>query len=499
MKEKTQFQLITKIKQLRCAGLLVILFVLLTSNSFGQSITWQRTYLQSNFTSGYCIKQTSDGNYITCGSRFNSGGFIAKLNSFGDTLWIKYYPVSEMYSIVEANDGNYVAIGISTPLFIVKVTPNGNTVWMQSIPEAGYDIYPYHINKTNDNCFVVAGKAETGFPSTGSGYFIKIDNNGNKIWSKIYGPESGRKSFVHVKQLSDNNYILTGGINPVNTSQIYLVKTNTFGDTLWTKSYGDTNIYENGNSVYQLWDNGFIIIGISNTQYPRKLFTLRTDSIGNLIWYNTYGEMNSNYGLFLGDGSVKIEYNNTYIITGYKLNYPAIDTLRAFLLNVDSLGNKIWEKTFFSDTIEARGWSVDVCSDSGFVISGQAYPKVVTERTGSPSLLYVIKTNKLGETNPIGINPNFNQLPINFRIYPSYPNPFNPITNIKYDIPESSIVTIKIYNSLGQNLKTLVNKLHLPGSYSVTFDGSNYPSGIYFIDFTNNLNYKKSIRCILIK
>ncbi len=97
-------------------GILTLFLFYFTMNAFSlaQSITWERSYLGSRFSAGYSIKQTSDGNYITCGSRFDFGGFIAKLNSFGDTLWVKYYPVSQMFSVVEANDGNYVAIGIST-------------------------------------------------------------------------------------------------------------------------------------------------------------------------------------------------------------------------------------------------------------------------------------------------------------------------------------------------------------------------------------------------
>lgn len=62
----------------------------------------------------------------------------------------------------------------------------------------------------------------------------------------------------------------------------------------------------------------------------------------------------------------------------------------------------------------------------------------------------------------------------------NYPNPFNPITNIKYQIPKTGLVTLKIYDMLGREIKTLVNEVKNPGSYMVSFNGSEFASGVYF-------------------
>ena len=67
-----------------------------------------------------------------------------------------------------------------------------------------------------------------------------------------------------------------------------------------------------------------------------------------------------------------------------------------------------------------------------------------------------------------------------YSLFQNYPNPFNPVTNIKYQIPKAGLVLIDIYNILGQEVKTLVNKYQLEGKYSVKFDASDLPSGIYF-------------------
>jgi hypothetical protein len=73
-----------------------------------------------------------------------------------------------------------------------------------------------------------------------------------------------------------------------------------------------------------------------------------------------------------------------------------------------------------------------------------------------------------------------NQIPSVYGVEQNYPNPFNPVTSISYQIPVESHVILKIYNSLGQEVKTLVNEKKDIGYYSVEWDASNITSGIYF-------------------
>lgn len=71
-------------------------------------------------------------------------------------------------------------------------------------------------------------------------------------------------------------------------------------------------------------------------------------------------------------------------------------------------------------------------------------------------------------------------IPNEFKLEQNYPNPFNPTTSIKYSIPKASMVSIKVYNSLGQLASTLVNKMEYPGIYEKVWDGTKYASGAYF-------------------
>ncbi len=71
-------------------------------------------------------------------------------------------------------------------------------------------------------------------------------------------------------------------------------------------------------------------------------------------------------------------------------------------------------------------------------------------------------------------------VPVAFALEQNYPNPFNPTTVIKYSVPESNLVNLKIYDVLGRVVTTLVNETKSSGNYSITFDAANLPSGIYF-------------------
>jgi serine protease AprX len=81
---------------------------------------------------------------------------------------------------------------------------------------------------------------------------------------------------------------------------------------------------------------------------------------------------------------------------------------------------------------------------------------------------------------PIGITSNSNEIPSAFKLYNNYPNPFNPNTKIKFDIPKSTFVKLIVYDVLGREVETLVNTDLKAASYEVDFYASKYASGIYF-------------------
>lgn len=85
------------------------------------------------------------------------------------------------------------------------------------------------------------------------------------------------------------------------------------------------------------------------------------------------------------------------------------------------------------------------------------------------------------DTTDVTVSVNITEgLPQSFKLYNNYPNPFNPSTQIQYSIPRNGHVLLKIYNLLGQEVATLFEGTQNSGTYTATFDGSKFSSGVYF-------------------
>ncbi|HJY64176.1 MAG TPA: T9SS type A sorting domain-containing protein, partial [Ignavibacteria bacterium] len=103
----------------------------------------------------------------------------------------------------------------------------------------------------------------------------------------------------------------------------------------------------------------------------------------------------------------------------------------------------------------------------------------------------------------IGIQQISLQVPAKFSLEQNYPNPFNPVTNIKFSLPRSGFVTINVYNSIGEEVSTLVNQDMTVGTYKADFDAMNLSSGVYFYRITvkgsQGLEWTESKKMMLVK
>jgi len=95
------------------------------------------------------------------------------------------------------------------------------------------------------------------------------------------------------------------------------------------------------------------------------------------------------------------------------------------------------------------------------------------------------------------------EIPSNYQLFQNYPNPFNPETEIQFQIPDESYVTLKIYNTIGQNIVTLADRSYPASTYSVNWDGrdqfgNDVPSGIYFYQISTD-NFKQIKKMTLMR
>jgi hypothetical protein len=153
--------------------------------------------------------------------------------------------------------------------------------------------------------------------------------------------------------------------------------------------------------------------------------------------------------------------------------------------DIDGGNNATWTKT-----------------DSGFVFKGDfSHDTTITDANSEEKKHFeehVVATvtpySKLTSVN----SPVVNTIPQEYKLLQNYPNPFNPSTIISYSIPKSSFVSLKIFNTLGQEVESLVNKEQQPGNYKVKLVGSRLSSGVYFYRIVAG-NFVQTKKLILLK
>ncbi|MEO8513340.1 MAG: YCF48-related protein [Ignavibacteria bacterium] len=178
--------------------------------------------------------------------------------------------------------------------------------------------------------------------------------------------------------------------------------------------------------------------------------------------------------------TLTLDWNDVFGSTGYKL-----------IISTDSLFNT----TVLDTTITTSAFTVPPGRLSG---STQYYWRVRAFNVGGfgPwSLTWRFSTML------IGIEPVSEIIPDRFMLYNNYPNPFNPFTNIDFDIPANNTsgnVNLTVYDITGKEIVVLVNSMLRPGKYSVSWNASNYSSGLYFYRITAG-NFTSIRKMVLVK
>ena len=147
------------------------------------------------------------------------------------------------------------------------------------------------------------------------------------------------------------------------------------------------------------------------------------------------------------------------------------------------------------DTVNSGSTYLD--NEMGFGIN-HSWTLQIQPPTTPTQLNFIFGTQDSVATLPTGIKQVDNNLPKSFSLSQNYPNPFNPTTIIKYSVPKAQVVTIKVYNMLGQEVATLLNSQQNPGNYEINFNANRLASGIYFYSL-NTANFSSTKKMILLK
>jgi hypothetical protein len=302
--------------------------------------------------------------------------WLIKTNSNGDEEWNKTFGGTEIdvgNSVQQTSDNGYIITGLTKSYgdgdydaWLIKTDSNGVEVWNKTFGGLYYD-YGLSVQQTSDNSYIITGTTDSYGAGKADVWLIKTDSNGDEIWNKTFGG-TDYDSGYSVQQTSDNSYIITGTTDSYGAgfSDVWLIKTDSNGDEIWNKTFGGLNS-DDGSCVQLTSDNGFIITGNTYSYGPGywDVWLIKTDSNGDEIWNKTFGGTEDDEEGY----SVQQTSDEGFVIAGLTWSYGE-GASEALLIKTDSNGDEIWNKTF-GGIEHDEVYSVDVTSDNGYIIIGE--------------------------------------------------------------------------------------------------------------------------------
>jgi len=298
---------------------------LIKTDSMGDTL-WTKTYGGVKADGGFSVQLTSDKGFMVVGFTYSYDGgivsiFLLKTDEQGNLSWLKTYGVGIGWSGQQTSDDGYIIAGYNYQSgTLIKTDSSGDTLWTTTF-QTHVMGEAYDVQQTENGGYILAG--ETG----GLAALVKTDTQGCVLWYRHFGAKFLDRGYS-VRQTQDGGYIMTGiqyirGLDE-SASRIFLIKTDAYGDTLWTRKLGDN--YSAGSCVRQTNDGGYII-----SAYEDMIFIslIKTDSDGNLSWIKKLGVGSAEAVRQTDDGG--------YILTG--CSHVQDKTFQVVLIKTDEAGN----------------------------------------------------------------------------------------------------------------------------------------------------------------
>jgi hypothetical protein len=375
----------------------------------------------------------------------------------------------------------------------------------------------------NSNVYVTGTSMQSSASGSEEYVTIKYNSAGAQQWVKLYnGPGGGYDGSNALAVDSAGNVFVTGISSESGTSYDYAtIKYSSSGNEIWVNRYsGAGNNLNFGTSIKVDNIGHLYTAGGTGSSALLNFGLLAYNPDGTQQWFTDYNADDDslytrpllsvdNEGSIYAAGSTHESGTDyRYVLIKYAVTVPVeLTSFTASSLNNEVLLN--WstatETNNLGFEIQRRSASPDYnwanigfLEGNGTTIKHQNY-SFIDKDLSSGKYQYRLKQTDLDGSFKYSkvIEADIN-VPGIFLLSQNYPNPFNPSTSIYYSLSNDGMVTLKVYDVLGEEVLTLVNQNQKAGAHSVNFNGINLPSGVYVYRLQSGI-YSSSKKMILLR
>jgi len=451
-----------------------------------QVVKFEKVFGGNGYDYGYSVVQTFDKGYVVAGttSSFGSGStdaYLLKTDSLGNFQWHKTFGwinIDQFYAVQETADSGLIMAGYTNSfgvggydMYVVKTDKVGNIDWWKTYGGSNWD-FAYSISKTTDGGYILTG----GTYSYGNGdediYLVRINSVGDTLWTKTFGgtQQDEAKSAI---QTTDGGFILTGFTKSFGDldGDVYTIKTDMNGDTLWTYVYHG-NMPDFSTDVIETYTGNYIIAGQTKSFGLGGFdgYKIILSPSGNPVFFNYYGGASNDENFF----SIHESLGGRYAMLGFTNSFGAGD--KDLLLYIENPYNGFHSATIGGANKDI-GYSLSQTTDKGYIICGSTMSFSILDH------IYLIKTDSngvaSGSTNVIDTRIEQYVIPSKLNIYPNPSDTYIVLNLSNYD--EKAMV-ISIYDLLGK----LVYRNENAKNQEYVLNIEEYENGVYFISVNSS-------------
>ncbi len=320
---------------------------------FGQipDTFWTKTFGGTDRDQAYSVLYTRNFSTILVGGTWSFGagsediylvsteGLDTITRTYGGSQWDAANDIIEI-------DSGYIILGSTNSygagegdIYLIRINDNYDTVWTRTYGGVGNDD-GLEIQSTYDGGYIIIGSTASYGAGDYDLYILKINTLGDTVWTRTFGG-AGWDGGLSVMETSDSGYIATGAISDAGPSEadLLIVKYDRNGNVQWSKRYGAAGSDE-GTRIMNSYDGGYIICGNAGMNGTSDIWLLKIDTLGDTTWTRTYGGTNYEHGC----GFIAMT-NNRYLIIGSTLSYGS-GLYDVYLVCADINGGVVWSTTY---------------------------------------------------------------------------------------------------------------------------------------------------------